>query len=240
MAIIKTLPDPLALARAAAAHFVTCAQEAIADHGYFAVALAGGSTPQLTYETLATVEFAPHIQWEKVHVFWGDERCVAPNHADSNYRMAFGILLRHSPIPVKQIHRMEGELEPKEAAQAYEDQLRGFFGPKAPRFDLILLGLGEDGHTASLFPGSKALEEKKHWVVANYARRLSAWRLTMTAPLINQASNVTFLVSGENKAEVLRRVLAGRYAPEDIPAQMIRPEHGQLRWLVDAAAAALL
>ena len=240
MAIIKTVPDAQTLARAAAEHIVECAQEAIADHGHVAVTLAGGSTPRLAYETLATVEFAPRVHWEKVHVFWGDERCVAPNHDDSNYRMAFSVLLRHSPIPVKQIHRMEGELDPKEAAQAYEDQLRSFFGSKVPRFDLVLLGLGEDGHTASLFPGSKALEEKKHWVAANYVRRLSAWRLTLTAPLINQAANVAFLVSGENKAEVLRRVLAGRYTPEEIPAQMIRPERGQLRWLVDAAAAALL
>jgi 6-phosphogluconolactonase len=240
MAIIKTLPDSQSLARAAAYHFVECAQQAINEHGSFAVALAGGSTPQAAYETLATVEFASTILWEKVHVFWGDERCVAPNHENSNYRMAFEVLLRHSPIPVKQIYRMEGELDPKEAAQNYEVRLRAFFGQKVPRFDLILLGLGPDGHTASLFPGSKASEEKKHWVAANYVRRLSAWRLTMTAPLINQAANVTFLVSGEAKAEILRRVLAGRYSPEDLPAQMIRPDRGQLRWLVDAGAAQLL
>lgn len=240
MAIIKTLPDPQSLARATAIHFVECAQEAISEHGYFAVALAGGSTPRAAYETLATVEFAPNILWEKVHVFWGDERCVAPNHEDSNYRMAFEALLRHSPIPVKQIYRMEGELDPKEAAQVYEERLRAFFGQKSPRFDLILLGLGQDGHTASLFPGSKALEEKKHWVAANYVRRLSSWRLTLTAPLINHAANVTFLVSGEGKAKILRRVLAGRFEPGEIPAQMIRPDHGQLRWLMDAGAAALL
>jgi 6-phosphogluconolactonase len=240
MAIIKTLSDSKALARAAAIHFVECAQEAISEHGRFVVALAGGSTPRAAYETLATVEFVPHIHWEKVHVFWGDERCVAPNHEDSNYRMAFNVLLKHSPIPVKQIYRMEGELDPKEAAQAYENRLQAFFGQRAPRFDLILLGLGQDGHTASLFPGSKALEEKKHWVAANYVRRLSAWRLTLTAPLINQAANVTFLVSGQEKAEVLQRVLAGRYTPEEIPAQMIRPDHGQLRWLMDAGAGALL
>jgi len=240
MAIIKTLADPQSLARATAIHFVECAQEAINEHGYFAVALAGGSTPRAAYETLATVEFAPNILWEKVHVFWSDERCVAPNHEDSNYRMAFEVLLRHSPIPVKQIYRMEGELEPKEAAQLYEERLQAFFGQSAPRFDLILLGLGQDGHTASLFPSSKALEEKKHWVAANYVRRLSTWRLTLTAPFINHAANVTFLVSGEDKAEILRRVLAGRFTPEEIPAQMIRPDHGQLRWLMDAGAAALL
>ena len=240
MAIIQTQPDPQALVHAAAIHIVECAQEAISHHGYFAIALAGGSTPKATYEMLATVEFVSKILWEKVHVFWGDERCVAPTHADSNYHMAFEVLLRHLPIPVKQIYRMEGELEPKEAAQLYENRLHAFFGQKIPRLDLVLLGLGSDGHTASLFPGSKALEEKKNWVAANYSRRLSTWRLTLTTPLINQAANVTFLVAGEEKAQMLHRVLAGRYTPEEIPAQLIRPERGQLRWLVDARAAALL
>ena len=240
MAIIKTYPDFEKLSWAAAAHFVECAQEAIADHNYFAVALAGGSTPRATYQVLATVAFAPHIPWDKVHVFWSDERCVAPNHEDSNYRMAFNVMLRHSPIPVKQIYRMEGELEPKEAAKTYEARLKNFFGQKPPRFDLILLGLGDDGHTASLFPGTKAAKQTKRWVVANYVRKLSTWRLTMTARLINQAANVTFLVSGEGKAEALQRVLAGRYTPEEIPAQMIRPDRGQLRWLMDAASATLL
>jgi 6-phosphogluconolactonase len=154
--------------------------------------------------------------------------------------MAFEVMLRHSPIPVKQIYRMEGELDPKEAARAYEKHLRKFFGQKVPRFDLIFLGLGTDGHTASLFPGTKALKETKRWVMPNYVRKLSSWRLTLTAPLINKAANVTFLVSGEGKAEMLRYVLAGRYSPEEIPAQTIRPEQGQLRWLLDADAATLL
>ena len=240
MAIIKTFPDSVTLARAAAVHFVECAQEAIANHGYFAVVLAGGSTPQATYEVLATMEFATRIEWDKVHVFWGDERCVAPNHEDSNYRMAFEVMLRHSPISVKQIYRMEGEVEPKKAAKDYENRLQTFFARKPPRFDLILLGLGIDGHTASLFPGTKALSETKRWILANYVRKLSTWRLTMTARLINQAINVTFLVSGQGKADVLHRVLAGRYTPDEIPAQIVRPDRGQLRWLMDAAAAARL
>ena len=180
------------------------------------------------------------IEWEKVHVFWGDERCVAANHEDSNYRMAFDVMLGHLPIPVKQIYRMKGEVEPKEAAKEYQNRLQSFFAGKPPRFDLILLGLGNDGHTASLFPGTKALSETNRWVIANYVRKLSAWRLTMTARLINQAANVTFLVSGKDKADVLLRVLAGRYSPEEIPAQIIRPDRGQLRWLMDAGAAALL
>ena len=240
MAIIKTLQNSQTLAREASMHIIECANEAISDHGYFSIALAGGSTPKATFEMLATVEFAPHIEWEKVHVFWSDERCVAPNHEESNYRMAFNVLLRHSPIPVKQIYRMEGELDPKDAAQAYETKLHSFFGQKPPRFDLILLGLGEDGHTASLFPESKALLERKHWIVANYVRKFASWRLTMTYSLINQAANVSFLVSGKNKAQILRRVLAGRYTPEEIPAQGIRPDRGQLRWFIDADAAMLL
>jgi 6-phosphogluconolactonase len=202
--------------------------------------LAGGTTPQSTYEVLATVEFVQRIEWEKVHIFWGDERCVASNHEDSNYRMAFDTMLKHLPIPVKQIYRMKGEIEPKEAAKEYETWLQSFFGGRAPRFDLILLGLGDDGHTASLFPGTRAVSETRRLVLDNYVRKLSTWRLTMTPQLINQATNVTFLVSGEGKAEILRRVLAGRYSPEEFPSQIIRPENGQMRWLLDAAAAALL
>ncbi|MBN1665758.1 MAG: 6-phosphogluconolactonase [Anaerolineales bacterium] len=237
MAIIQTLPDPAALAEAAAHYFVACARESIAEHGRFTVALAGGSTPQALYAQLATIEFASQVSWEKVHIFWGDERCVAASHDDSNFRMASETLLKHAPIPEGQVHRLPGELDPKEAAQSYESLLQTFFTPQQARFDLIWLGLGSDGHTASLFPGSKALEEKQRWVVANYVRKLSAWRLTMTIPLINQAARVAFLVSGPEKAAVLRRALAGRYAPEEIPAQLVRPERGQLRWFVDRAAA---
>jgi 6-phosphogluconolactonase len=240
MAIIRTYPDSQILARAAAAHFVESAQEAIANHGSFSVALSGGSTPQATYEILATVEYAQRIEWDKVHVFWGDERCVAPDHKDSNYRMAFEVMLRHSPIPVKQIHRMAGEIEPQKGAKEYENQILDHFKGRAPRFDLILLGLGNDSHTASLFPGTKAIGETKKLIRANYVRMLSTWRLTMTPLLINQAATVTFLVSGKAKAEALQRVLVGRFSPEEYPAQIIRPERGQLFWLLDAAAAALL
>jgi len=240
MAIIKTYPNTETLARESAMHFIECANEAISERGQFAVTLAGGSTPKALYGTLATLELVPRVEWEKVHIFWGDERCVAPNHEDSNYNMAFDVMLQHLPIPVNQIYRMEGELEPKEAAHAYEESLKNFFQPKPPRFDLILLGLGDDGHTASLFPETKALAETQPWVVANYVRKLSAWLLTMTPRIINQAANVTFLVAGEGKAQALQRVLAGRYTPEEIPAQMIRPERGQLRWLLDSSAATLL
>ena len=240
MAIIKTYPDSKILASEAASQIVECSRESISNHGFFSLVLAGGSTPRETYEVLATVEFVQRIEWEKVHIFWGDERCVASNHDDSNYRMAFDIFLKHLPIPVKQIYRMKGEIEPQEAAKEYENWLQSFFAGRTPRFDLILLGLGDDGHTASLFPGTRAVSETKRLVLDNYVRKLSTWRLTMTPQLINQATNVTFLVSGKGKADILRRVLAGRYTPEEIPAQIIRPEHGQMRWLLDADAAALL
>lgn len=240
MAIIKTYQDSSTLARAAAEHFAESAQEAVADHGYFSVVLAGGATPRATYEVLATVEFAQRIPWERVHVFWGDERCVAPNHEASNYRMAHEVLLRHSPIPAKHVYRMQGEEVPKKAAKDYENHILNFFKGKTTRFDLVFLGLGEDTHTASLFPETKALSNAKRLVLANYVRKLASWRLTMTPRLINQAANVTFLVSGTNKAAALQRVLAGRFTPEEIPAQIIRPERGQLRWLLDSGAATLL
>jgi 6-phosphogluconolactonase len=240
MAIIKSFQNSEILARSAGYHFIECAQEAIDDHGFFAVALAGGSTPLATYKVLATIESAGRIDWDKVHVFWSDERCVGPNHEDSNYRIAFEVMLSHSPISVNQIYRMQGEVEPKKAAKVYENQIQTFFGGKSPRFDLIFLGLGTDGHTASLFPGTKALNESKRWVIENYVPKLSTWRLTMTAKLLNQAANVTFLISGKEKAEIVRRVLAGRYTPEELPAQMIRPDQGQLRWFMDLEASELI
>ena len=237
---IETYPNKETLANSAAKEFSRHARLAITRHDRFSVALAGGSTPRVLYSLLAGKEYASKLDWARIHIFWGDERCVAPNHEDSNYRMAFEVMLRHLPIPVKQIYRMEGEIEPKKSAKDYENQLQNFFAGKPPRFDLILLGLGADGHTASLFPGTKALNETNRWVLANYVRKLSTWRLTMTASLINQAANVTFLVSGKGKPAALQRVLVGRYSPEEIPAQIIRPDHGQLRWLMDAEAAALL
>jgi 6-phosphogluconolactonase len=154
--------------------------------------------------------------------------------------MAFDVMLQHLSIPINQIYRMEGELEPKDAAKAYQDRLKNFFQQRPPRIDLILLGLGNDCHTASIFPGSSAISENRKWVMANYVRKLSAWRLTMTSRLINQAANVTFLVSGKGKAEAVQRVLASRFTPEELPAQLIRPERGQLRWMLDQAAAKLL
>lgn len=240
MAEIQTYPDATSLARAAAEHFVTLAAEAIAVRGRFAVALSGGSTPRATYTLLASDEFTARADWQHVHVFWGDERCVPPDHPESNFRLADGALLCHVPIPSGNIHRIRGELEPEIAAQAYAAELHTFFGTPWPRFDLVLLGMGNDGHTASLFPGSAALRETVRPIVAvkaHYQDR-PAPRVTLTPPAINAARQVLFLVTGTSKADIVQAVLEG---PDGrFPAQWIRPTPGHLTWLMDIAAAGQL
>ena len=236
MAEIQTYPDAASLARAAAEHFVTLAAEATAVRGRFAVALSGGSTPHATYTLLASDEFAARVDWPRVHVFWGDERCVPPDHPESNFRLAHEVLFSRVPIPSGNIHRAQGELEPEVAAQAYAEELLAFFGAPWPRFDLILLGMGDDGHVASLFPGSAALRETVRPVVAvtAYYQDRPAHRVTLTPPAINVARQVLFLVTGANKAETLQAVLKG---PDGrFPAQQIRPTSGRLTWLVTETA----
>ncbi len=242
---IEVCPDPQHLARVAAGHIARIAAEVIAVRGRFTIGLPGGSTPRLLFTLLSNLPWVRRIDWAHVHVFWGDERCVPPDHPDSNYRLAYETLLHHVPVPTEQIHRISGELPPAEAARSYEQTLRAFFPEDAsanpqPRFDLLLLGLGDDGHTASLFPGTLALTETTRWVVENYVPRLDAWRITLTAPAINAAAHVIFLVSGAAKAEALQAVLRGPFRPSAYPAQLIQPRAGQLLWLVDQAAAALL
>jgi 6-phosphogluconolactonase len=227
------------------------AVEAIAAHGRFAVALSGGSTPRATYALLATEEFASRVDWSHVHIFWGDERCVPPDHSDSNYRMACEALLDHVPLSARNVHRIRGEMNPEEAAADYERVLRSFFARQSrgkgigderpvPRFDLVLLGMGEDGHTASLFPGTAVLQEGTRWVVAHCVEKLGAWRVTLTLVAINAAARVVFVVSGASKAERLQQVLAGPYPSDVLPAQLVRPGSGHLLWMVDEAAAVLL
>lgn len=198
------------------------------------MALAGGSTPEATYRLLAR-DYADRIDWSRVHVFFGDERTVPPEYEDSNYRMAREALLDH--VPVGGVHRMRGELPPAEAARAYEEELREFFGPgEVPGFDLILLGIGEDGHTASLFPNTPALDVTDRWVVENPVEKLDTVRLTLTAPAINAARAVVFLVAGEGKAGALREILEGGADPRDYPAKLVQPAGGAT-WMVDRAAA---
>jgi 6-phosphogluconolactonase len=230
---IVVLPDPAAVTHEAADRLVDIARSAIAAHGRFTVALSGGSTPRLLYEQLV----ARPIEWPRVHVFWGDERCVPPDHPDSNYGMAQRALLSHVDIPTHSVHRLKGELDPVQAARQYENELRATFGT-LPRFDLILLGMGADAHTASLFPGTPALHERQRWVMAHYVEKLQADRLTLTPPVINHAAHVIFLIAGHDKAAALQAVWHGPPDPDRFPAQIVMPTTGRVIWLVDRAAAA--
>jgi 6-phosphogluconolactonase len=233
--------DAEAVARAAAENFVALARKSAGESGHFSVALSGGSTPRRIYELLASDEFASRVDWSKVHAFFGDERCVPPDDDASNYRMARETLLSRVAIPPQNVHRMIGEGDALANARLYEDELRAFFGDASlPRFDLIMLGLGEDGHTASLFPESPALDERAAWVVANRVEKLGAYRLTLTAPVISHAANVMFVATGAGKAERLREIIEGVREPQRLPAQLIRPTGGALTWYVDRAAAAKL
>ena len=229
------------LAGKAAIHWVELAQESVARRGRFSAVLAGGSTPKATYAKLANPDFSQRVDWTRVHVFWGDERCVPAVHPNSNYFMAYETWLRHVPIPAENIHRLPGEMDPQTAAAEYETTLRAFFAGEAiPQFDLVLLGLGDDGHTASLFPGTAAIDERERWVIGQYVEKLAAWRLTLTPMAINGARDVTFLVSGLAKAPMLHQVLTAAYEPERLPAQVVRPAQGRVLWLVDEAAASQL
>lgn len=246
-AVVEVVADGTELARAAAREFVARCRGAVADRGSFSVALSGGSTPAAVYALLAdpSREFSGQVPWDRVHVFWGDERHVPPDHLDSNYRAAREALLSRVPIPRRQIHPIHSELpDARDAAEDYSRELRTFFrfaAGQAPRFDLIFLGLGADGHTASLFPGGSAVRERRRLVVAEKPLNKDGWRITLTLPVINAAARVVFLVSGQNKAEALRKVLTGTLRPDILPAQGVRPEsEDALRWLVDQEAASRL
>jgi 6-phosphogluconolactonase len=232
-------PDQVGLVHGAAEFLTRQALAAVAARGRFTLALAGGGTPRPVYELLATPDFAGRMPWRKVHVCFGDERCVPPTDRASNYRMAREALLDHVPVPAANVHRIAGEDDPARAATAYEQELRRVFPTVAfPDLDVVCLGLGENGHTASLFPGTASLRELERWVVAQYVESMGAWRVTVTAPLINAARQVIFLVSGAGKAAVLAEVLHGPYQPDVLPAQLVRPPAGRIHWLVDAAAGA--
>ncbi len=237
---IVVLPNSEALAREAAQRFVALATQAVETRGRFSVALSGGSTPERLYRLLAEERYRVLVPWAQCHLFWADERCVPPDDPGSNYRMANEAWIQHVPIPPENVHRIRGELEPKAAAQVYAHELVDVFCGPRPRFDLILLGLGEDGHTASLFPGSAALQEREKLAVAVEAlyQDRPANRVTLTLPAINSARQILFLVVGSAKAEMVRETIDRARA--DLPAQAVRPVAGRLTWLVDAAAASLL
>lgn len=238
---VRVFDDPERVARAAADLFARLSNEAVEARGVFSVALSGGTTPRRVYELLASGEYTGRVTWAKVHVFFGDERAVPADDAESNYRMANEALLSRVALPPENVHRIEGLGDAAANASDYESVMRGFFGGDDwPRFDLIFLGMGDDGHTASLFPNTAALEEERAWAAANWVEKLGAWRVTLTAPAINAARRVVFLVTGASKAERLREVLDGEPDRLRLPSQMIRPRGGLLEWFVDRAAASKL
>jgi len=238
--MIRVFPDLEALSRGAAEIFVHEANRALAARGRFSVALSGGLTPRRTYELLAQPPFRDQVPWGQVHVFWGDERCVPLTGPRSNAGMAERALLSRIPIPAAQVQVISCEEDPREAARRYEELLREYFAGGPPRLDLVFLGLGGNGHTASLFPGHAVLKEKERWVAPVTGPGLDLHRVTLTPVLINQAAAVAFLVASAAKAWILREVLAGPRDPRRWPAQLIHPEAGELIWLVDREAAALL
>jgi 6-phosphogluconolactonase len=238
---VRIFDDPSALMRAAADEIVSAAQKAVDERGRFTWALAGGSTPRALYRLLAREPYRERMPWNAIHFFWGDERHVPPDYPDSNFRMAREAMLDAVPVPPENIHRVPAE-EPdaERAAAAYEAALRSFFvlAPgEFPRFDLILLGLGKEGHTASLFPDSDVLHERERLVAAPWVEAQKTFRITLTPPALNHARRAMFLVSGEEKAEALRAVLEGPREPERYPAQIVE---GNRLWMVDRSAARLL
>jgi len=238
-------PDGAALAQRAARHFVEMASEAVARRGQARVAISGGSTPKAAFKLLADPQepWRERMPWNKLELYWVDERTVPPDSAESNYRMTREALLDHAPLRPEQVHRMEGELEPEVAAARYESMLRNDFrleGAESPRFDLVELGMGDDGHTASLFPNTEAIHTLGRLVMANQVPQKDTWRITLTWPVINNASSVFFLIGGADKAKVLSDVFMGARDPERLPSQLIWPASGILTLFLDKNAAALL
>ena len=234
-----------ALARRAARAFVEAAEDAVAARGLVRIAISGGSTPRAFFELLAdpAQPWRARMNWERLDLWWVDERSVPPDHPDSNYRMTREALLDHVPLDPSQIHRIQGELDPAIAAARYESEMRDSFelqGAEIPSFDLIALGMGADGHTASLFPGTAALHELHRLAVANFVPLKAIWRVTLTVPVINSARRVFFLIDGADKAQTLRDVIAGARAPERFPSQLIQPSGAILLWILGQTAAALL
>jgi 6-phosphogluconolactonase len=235
---ISVLPSAAELAQEAARRFAEQAEACAKHAGRCAVALSGGSTPKAMFQILAEKPYADTVPWRSIYFFWGDERCVPPDHAESNYRMADETLLSKVPIPRENIFRIPAEDKDHDrAAASYSETLRKFFGEERPVFDLVFLGMGADGHTASLFPSSTALHVNDRVATANYVEKFQAWRITLTADTINSARNIIFLVAGADKAPALKEVIEGPRNPDLYPSQLIEPSHGSLLWMVDEAAA---
>jgi 6-phosphogluconolactonase len=242
---VELFADGMEIARRAADEVVRIASKAAAARGAFTIALSGGSTPKVVYALLAeNPALRNSLPWDKMRVFFGDERHVGPGHADSNFQMAADAMLSKVPLQPKQIHRIKGEYpDAAQAAVEYEATIQREFGLKDgefPRFDVVLLGMGSEGHTLSLFPGTKALHEMRRIVTRNWVGKLYTERITLTAPAANNAENIIFIIAGADKACALKAVLEGPHEPEQLPAQMIQPSNGTLSWLVDQAAGSML
>lgn len=240
-AMVQVFENKTSLSEAAARLFVRAAREAVEQNGRFSVALTGGSSPVQLYKLLAQPPYRDEVPWSQTFVFWGDERWVPLTDERSNARMAHETLLDQVPLPREQVYPMWSPgTEPDDFALRYEESLRAYFGQESPRFDLILLGMGDDGHTASLFPGTGVLHERARWVQAYYLEPQAMYRITLTAPLINQARKICFLTFGTNKANALYKVLEGEPNPELYPAQLVQPSEGEVLWMVDESAASQL
>lgn len=237
MCKLHVVATPEKNARALAGFIARWAGQAIADRGRFTIALSGGSTPRRVYEILTGPPYASQARWDRWHVFWGDERCVPPEDPSSNYRLAKEALLDSVPVPPSQVHRMRGEEPPEEAAERYEAELVGVLGGGTPELDLVLLGIGDDGHTASLFPGSAALEEDHRLVISSEGPRDGTHRLTFTLPLINAARAVAFLASDGSKAEAVRKSIEPHAGETAAPAALVKPASGALHWFLTTDAA---
>jgi 6-phosphogluconolactonase len=237
---IEIFQSPAELTEATGKFIIEAAKKAIDARGRFVISLSGGHTPEHLYSLLSKPPYADQVAWDKTFVFWGDERCVPSDNKQNNANMAKTLLLHHIDIPQENIFPVPVDLQPATAASQYEQTIKSFFGNEAPCFDLILLGLGENGHTASLFPGTSVVHETNRLVKEVYVEEQKMFRITMTASLIDQADNIMFLIEGEGKAEILKTVLTGDYMPDKYPAQLIKPVNGKLYWYIDNKAAAEL
>lgn len=240
MKAIKIFPDLQSWTNEAAATFLHIARESLKKRGVFSAALSGGGTPKPVYHQIGFAGNSTQLPWSDIHLFWGDERHVPPEHDDSNFKMVKEQLLDQISIPEGNVHRVPAEMDARMAAFSYEEVLRGFFEKEQPQFDLVFLGLGEDGHTASLFPHSAGLNEEQRWFIANFSPIKEEWRLTLSKNAINAARHIVVLVRGRSKAKMVADVLTGPIEPEEKPIQLISPVDGNMIWILDREAASLL
>jgi 6-phosphogluconolactonase len=234
---VKVFETPDKLSAATCELIIELSKDAIAARGRFSLVLSGGHTPEKLYSLLAKPEYANQVEWGKVFIFWGDERCVSLTNKQNNAYMAKSLLLDKIDIPAANIYRIPVNLNPAKAAKKYEETIKEFFGSNPTNFDLVLLGLGENGHTASLFPGTSVVNEYSRWVSEVYIDELKMFRVTMTLPLLNQSRQIVFLVSGSEKKKILKTVLTGSHRNDKYPAQLIKPTNGKLYWFADKDAA---